>query len=237
MLYEISLCAGELISIQNLCRKGIQTCPVIRLQEHFSGYPVVERLRPILGTFCQIFDTFRSDITSKIWMQVCEHDVANVQDLVERVWPIFIDTLQKMVVSLSQLTVPCGEAEFLMPTGTAPQQLRNVVKALMACQLTDGVNLNVDEISSKVRLYDGLKTVSKQAEQLLRVTRNFGLEGDFTVVVNIANVSSHLYVLLNTEYIFICIVLYYTYVYTYSTIKCELFNLCGVFWPDSIKTC
>ena len=200
MLYEISLCAGELISIQNLCRKDIQTCPVVRLQEHFSSHPVVERLRPILSSFCQIFDTFCSDITSKIWMQVCEQDVTSVQDLVERVWPFFIGTLQKMVVSLSQLTVPCGEAEFLMPTGTAPQQLRNVVKALMACQLTGRVNIDVDEISSKVRLYDGLKAVSKQAEQLLRVVRNFGLEGDFTVVVNVANVSSHLHVLLYTEY-------------------------------------
>lgn len=198
MLYDISLCAGELKSIQNLCRKDIQTCPVIRLQEHFSGYPAVERLRPILSSFCQIFDKFRSDITSKIWRQVCEHDVTSLQDLVERVWPIFIATLQKVVVSLSQLTVPCGQAEFLMPTGTAPQQLRNFVKALMACRLTGADNINVDKISSKVRLYDGLKTVSKQAEQLLRVARNFGLEGDFTVVVNIANVSSHLHVFLNT---------------------------------------
>ena len=201
MLYDISFCVGELRSIQNLCKKDIQTCPVIRLQENFSGYPVVEKLCPILSSFCQIFDTFRSDITCKIWMQVCEHDVASVQDLVERVWPIFIGTLQKMLVSLSQLTVPCGEAEFLMPTGTAAQQLSNVVKALMACQLTEGININVDEISSKLRLYDGLKAVSKQAEQLLRVARNFGLEGDFTVVVNIANVSSHLHVLLNAEYI------------------------------------
>ena len=214
MLYDISLCVGELRSIQNLCKKDIQTCPVIRLQEHFSDYPVVEKLRPILSSFCQVFDTFRSDITCKIWMQVCEHDVASVQDLVERVWPNFIGTLHKMVVSLSQLTMPCGEAEFLMATGTAAQQLSNVVKALMACRLTEGVNINVAEISSKVQLYDGLKAVSKQAEQLLRVARNFGLEGDFTVVVNIANVSSHLHVLLNAEYIFICIALYYTCVYT-----------------------
>ena len=151
---------------------------------------MVDSVHPILNDFAQLFETFHSDITSKVWMQICQQDVANLQDLVERVWPIFIDRLQEMVVSMSQLTMPCGEAASLMPTDTAPQQLRNVVRGLKVCHKPVADNINVDEVCSKVRLYDGLKAVSKQAEQLLSVTRKFKLEGDFAIVVNIADVSS-----------------------------------------------
>lgn len=183
--------ADELLSIQDLCRQDIHACQVAKLQEQFRDYPVVERLHPLLNDFCRIFETYHSDITSKIWMQVCRDKVASLQDLAERIWPAFIVKLQEMVVNMSQLKVPCGEAENLMPTGTAPQQLKNVVKGLRACHIPVVYDINVDEISSKVRLYDGLKAVSKQARLLLSVIRRFELEGDFTIVVNIANVSSH----------------------------------------------
>ena len=186
---DFSLCTAELVAIQKLCRLDIHACPVARLQEHFRDYPVVERLYPILNGFYQIFRTFHSDITSKIWMQVCRLDLLSLQDLVERVWPNFLGKLKKMLVSMSQLNVPCGEAQFLMPTGTAPLQLRNVVKGLKACGMPVSDDINFDEISSKVRLYDGLKAVSKPAEQLLTVTKMFNLEGDFTIVENIASVS------------------------------------------------
>lgn len=186
---SFSLCAAELVAIQKLCRQDIHACPVARLQEHFSDYPVVERLYPILNGFYHMFRTFHSDVTSKIWMQVCGHDLAGLQDLAERVWPNFLGKLKEMLVSMSQLKVPCGEAQFLMPTGTAPQQLRNAVKGLKACGMPVSNDINFDEISSKVRLYDGLRAVSKEAEQLLTVTKKFDLQGDFTIVVNIANVS------------------------------------------------
>lgn len=183
--------AEELLSIQDLCRQDISACQVAKLQEQFRDYPVVERLHPILNNFYRILETYHSDITSKIWMQVCRDKVASLQDLAERIWPAFIVKLQEMVVNVSQLKVPCGEAENLMPTGTAPQQLNNVVKGLRACHIPVEYDINVYEISSKVRLYDGLKAVSKQAGLLLSVIRRFELEGDFTLVVSIANVSSH----------------------------------------------
>ena len=188
MLFSLS--TDELLAIQELCKQDIHACWVVTLYELFIQYPVVNSVRPILNDFAQLFEKCHSDITSKVWMQICQQDVANLQDLVERVWPIFIDRLQEMVVSMSQLTMPCGEAASLMPTGTAPQQLRNVVRGLKACHKPVADNINVDEVCSKVRLYDGLKALSKQAEQLLSVTRKFKLEGDFAIVVNIADVSS-----------------------------------------------
>ena len=183
--------ADELLSIQDLCRQDIHACQVDKLQEQFRDYPVIERLIPILNNFWRIFETYHSDITSKIWMQVCRDKVACLQDLVETIWPTFIVKLHEMVVNMSQLKVPCGEAENLMPTGTAPQQLKNVINGLKACDMPVTDHINVDEISSKVRLYDGLKVVSKEARLLLSVIRKFELEGDFTLVVNIANVSCH----------------------------------------------
>ena len=191
MRYSIfSLSADEFVAIQDLCKQDIRACSVDMLYELFSQYPVVGSVRPILNDFAQLFEKFQSDITSKVWMQICQQDLVNLQDLVERVWPIFIDKLQEMVVSMSQLTIPCEEAASLMPTGTAPQQLRNVVRGLKACHKPVVDNINVDEVCSKVRLYDGLKAVSKQAEQLLSVTRKFKLEGDFAIVLDIADVSS-----------------------------------------------
>ena len=181
----------KLSEVQDLCAQDINACQVIMLPQLVSFYPVVETLRPILNNFCQIFETFHSDITSKIWMQIFPQNVATLQDLVERVWPKFIGKLQDMVVKMSQLTVPCEEAAFLMPSGTAPQQLRNVLEGLKAChELSVADNINVNEVCSKVQLYDSLKAVSKQAEQLLSVTQKFELEGDFAIVVNIADVRS-----------------------------------------------
>ena len=189
-LCGFSISTDELFLVQELCKRNIHSCPVAKLQEEFSDYAVVQRLYPILNNFYTVFKTFQSDITKKIWTQVCCHNVTSLQDLAEKVWPAFIAKLQIMVLNMSQLKVPCGEAENLMPTGTAPQQLQMVVKALKACAMPVAVVINVDEISSKVRLYGGLQAVAKEARQLLCVIRNFELEGDFTRLLNIANVST-----------------------------------------------
>ena len=188
-LYGFSISTDELFLVQELCKRSIHSCPVAKLQEEFSDYAVVQRLYPILNNFYTVFETFHSDITNKIWTQIC-HNVTSLQDLAEKIWPAFIAKLQEMVFNMSQLKVPCGEAENLMPTGTAPRQLQTVVKALKACAMPVTVVISVDEISSKVRLYGGLQAVAKEARQLLCVIRNFELEGDFTRLLNIANVSS-----------------------------------------------
>lgn len=186
MLYLFTTSADELVAVQKLCRRNIQAHPVAKLKEIFSYHPVVEKLYPLLHVFFTIFETFRSDITSKIWTQVCRHDMASLQDLVE-VWPTFTARLQEMVANFGQLKVPCGEADELMSTGTSAQQLRTVIKGLKACSM-QVVDIDVEVISSKVRLYGGLQAVAKVARQLLCVATNFELQGDFSRVYNIADV-------------------------------------------------
>lgn len=188
MAFTIS--ADELVLVQELCKRNVQTCPVAKLQKVFSDYSVVESLCPILDDFSIVFKTFCSDITSKIWRQVCHHSIASLQDLVEKVWPAFTVKLKEVVISMGQLKVPCREAEELMPTGTAKQQLQTVVEGLRACGMTVAVDVNVDEISSKVQLYRDLQAVAEEARHLLCVIRNFELQGDFSTVLNIANVSN-----------------------------------------------
>ena len=189
LLLSFFISADELLSVQKLCKHNIHACPVAKLQEEFSDHAVIEKLYPILNNFYTVFERFHSDITNKIWTQVCRHNIASLQDLVENVWPTFTAKLQEMVINMGQLKVPCGEAEELMSTGTAPQQLQTVVKALKACGMPVAAVINVDEISSKVRLYGGLQAVAQEARKLLCVIGNFGLEGDITRVLNIANVS------------------------------------------------
>ena len=180
--------ADELSAVQNLCRRNINTHPVVKLQEFFHGYPVVEQLYVILNMFTTICETYHSDITSKIWTQVCRrHNMTSLQDLVDKVWPTFTGRLQEMVIHFSQLKVPCGEAAELMSAGTSAQQLRTVIKALKACDM-EVAQIDVEEISGKVRLYHGLQAVTKQAGQLLCVITSFDLQGDFKTVFNIADV-------------------------------------------------
>lgn len=179
--------ADELLAVRSLCRRNIHTHAAAKLQEVFSDYPVVEKLYPILDMFFTIFETFRSDITSKIWTHICQHNMTSLQDLVDKVWPAFTVRLQEMVVNFGQLKVPCGEAEELMSTGTSALQLRTVIKGLKACHM-QVVDINVEEITSKVRLYHGLQVVANEARQLLGVVRKFELQGDFSRVFNIADV-------------------------------------------------
>ena len=92
---------------------------------------------------------------------------------------------------MGQLKVPCREAEELMPTGTAPKQLQMVVNALRACGIPVAAGVDAYEIARRVRLYGGLQVVAKEARQLLCVIRNFQIQGDFTRVLHIADVSMH----------------------------------------------
>ena len=187
--YVFSISADELLLVQELCKRNIHACPVAKLQNVFSDCTVVECLYPILDTFYRLFKTFCSDITCKIWKQVCHHNIASLRDLVKNVWSTFTVRLQEVVISMDQLKIPCREAEELMPTGTAAQQLQTVVKGLRACGMPVTVDINVDKISSKVHLYRGLKAVAKEAGRLLCVIKKFELQGDFSSVHNIANVS------------------------------------------------
>ena len=175
--------------MQKLCTRNIQALQVTRLEEDFRGYPIIGKLHPILKKFFAIFETFCSDVTNKVWMRVCHHNMASLDDLVDRVWPAFTVKLHEVVLNLDQLKVPCREAEKLLPTGTAPQQLQAVIKGLNACGMSVA-NINVDEISSKVQLYGGLQAVTKEAKQLLRVIHNFQLQGELVRVLHIADVSS-----------------------------------------------
>lgn len=174
-----------------ICTRNIQFLQVTRLQEQFSCFTVVEKLDPILKKFYVIFESFHSDITSRIWTQVCLHTMASLQDLVDRVWPTFTAKLREVVVNLGQLKVPCQEAEELLPTETAPQQLQAVINGLNACGMPVA-GINVEEISSKVRLYGGLRAIAEEAKQLLRVIHNFQLQGELCIsrVQHIADVSS-----------------------------------------------
>ena len=186
--FQSLIIVEELLLVQDLCKRDIQACPVVRLQETFSGFSVVKELYPILDDFVVIFETLASDITSKIWTQVC-HKMTSLQDLVNNVWQIFIGKLQDMVFNMGQLKVACREAEELMATGTASQQLQTVVKALKTCGIPVATDCDVFEVSRRVRLYGGLQAVSKEAKQLLCVIDNFQIQGDFTRVINIADVS------------------------------------------------
>ena len=174
--------------MQKLCTRNIQALQATRLEEAFSDYPVVRKLHPILKNFFAIFATFRSDVTNKIWMHVCSHNMASLGDLVDRVWPAFTVKLREVVLNLGQLKVPCREAEELLPTGTAPQQLQAVIKGLNACGMSVA-NINVGEISTKVQLYGDLCAVTKEARQLLHVIHNFQLQGDLFRLRHIADVS------------------------------------------------
>ena len=174
--------------MQKLCTRNIQALQVTRLEEDFRHCPIIRKLQPILKNFFAIFETFHSDVTSKIWMHVCSHNVASLDDLVDRVWPTFTLKLQEVVLNLGQLKVPCREAEELLPTGTAPQQLQTVIKGLNACGMSVA-NVNIAEISSKVRLYGGLQAVTREAKQLLHVIHNFQLQGELVRVVHISDVS------------------------------------------------
>ena len=188
-MYGFSISAEELLSVLKLCKRNVQACPVVKLQEEFSDVAVVKGLYPILDNFLKVFETFHSDITSKVWTQVCRHNIASLQDLVDNVWQTFTAKLQEMVASMGQLKVPCREAEELMPTGTAPRQLQTVVKGLRACGMPVAADIDVYEISRRVRLYSGLQAVAEEAKQLISVVRNFQFQGDFTRVLHIADVS------------------------------------------------
>ena len=178
----------ELLLLKALCKRNIQACPVVKLQDTFSDFPVVEELHSILDKFVVVFETFHSDITSKIWTQVC-HKMTSLQDLVDNVWQTFIGKLQDMVFNMSQLKVACREAEELMATGTGAQQLQTVVKALKTCGIPVATHCDVFEVSQRVKLYGGLQAVSREAKQLLHVIDNFQIQGNFTRVINIADVS------------------------------------------------
>ena len=179
------------MTVQRLCNCNIHARPVVKLQEEFRNVAVVEGLYPILDNFLKIFETYHSDISSKIWTQICCcQRLTSLQDLVDNVWQTFAYKLQEMVTNMGQLKVPCREAEELMPTGTAPQQLLTVCKALKACNMPVTGDINVFEISKRVRLYGGLQAVATEAKQLLVVLRNFEIQGDYTELLNIADVSS-----------------------------------------------
>lgn len=184
-----SVSAEELLSVQRFCKRNYQTYPVIKLQERFSDVPVVKGLYPILSNFFKVFETFHSDITSKIWTKVCHYNLARLQDLVDNIWQTFIIKLQEMVTNMDQLKVSCIEAEELLPPGTAPQQLLTVCNALNACGISVPADINVNEISRRVRLYSGLHAVAMEAGQLVDVIRNFQIQGDLTRVLSIADVS------------------------------------------------
>ena len=178
------------MTVQRLCKCNIHARPVVKLQEEFRNVAVVEGLYPILDNFLKIFETYHSDISSKIWTQICCcHRLTSLQDLVDNVWQTFAFKLQEMVTNMSQLKVPCREAEELMPTGTAPQQLLTVCKALKACNMPVTGDINVFEVSKRVQLYGGLQAFATDAKQLLFVLRNFEIQGDCTEVLNIADVS------------------------------------------------
>ena len=190
-MYGFSVSTEELLSVQELCKRSVHDSPVVKLQEEFSDVAVVKGLYPILNNFLTVFETFHSDITSKIWTQTCRHNIASLQDLVDNVWQTFTVKLQEMVVNMGQLKVPCREAEDLMPTGTASKQLQTVVNALRACDIPVAAGVDAYEIARRVRLYGGLQAVAKEARQLLCVIRNFQIQGDFTRVLHIADVSMH----------------------------------------------
>ena len=191
MYVLLYISADELMTVQRLCKCNIHARPVVKLQEEFRDVAVVEGLYPILDNFLKIFETYHSDISSKIWTQICcRHRLTTLQDLVNNVWQTFAFKLQEMVTNMSQLKVPCREAEELMPTGTAAQQLLTVCKALRACDMPVTGDINVFEVVSKrVRLYGGLQAVATDAKHLLFVLRNFEIQGDCTEVINIADVS------------------------------------------------
>lgn len=188
-MYGFPIFVEELLSVQEVCKRNILACQVVNLQDVFRDYAVVKKLEPILNDFVTIFETFHSDITPKIWAQVCRR-MTSLQDLVDNVWQPFTVKLQEVVVNLGQLKVSCREAEELMPTGTSTKQLQTVVKALTACGMPVPADMNFDEISRRLRLYGGLQTVSKDARKLLCVIGHFGIQGDFSRVLNVADVSN-----------------------------------------------
>ena len=191
MYVLLYISADELMTVQRLCKCNIHARPVVKLRERFKDVAVVEGLYPILDNVLKIFETYHSDISSKIWTQICCcHRITSLQDLVDNVWQTFTFKLQEMVTNMSQLKVSCREAEELMPTGTAPQQLLTVCKALKACNMPVTGDINVFEVSKRVRLYGDLQAVATDAKQLLVVLRNFEIQGDYTELLNIADVSS-----------------------------------------------
>ena len=190
MYVLLYISADELTTVQRLCKCNIHARPVVKIQEEFRDVAVVEGLYPILDNFDKIFETYKSDISSKIWTQICCcHRITSLQDLVDTVWQTFTSKLQEMVTNMNQLKVPCREAEELMPTGTAPQQLLTVCKALKACDMRVTGDIDVFEVSKRVRLYGGLQAVATDAKQLLVVLRNFKIQRECTELLNIADVS------------------------------------------------
>lgn len=190
MFVLLYISVDELMTVQRCCKRNIHAHPVVKLQEEFRDVAVVEGLYPILDNFLKIFETYHSDISSKVWTQICRcHRMTSLQDLVDNVWQTFALKLQEMVTNMSQLKVPCREAEELMPTGTAAQQLRTVCKALNACDMRVTGDINVFEVSKRVRLYGGLQAVATDAKQLLFVLRKFEIQRDCAELLNIADVS------------------------------------------------
>ena len=172
------------------CQKPIDRLPISQLPKKFKDDEVTYLLSSIMETFYILFNANSSDITNKLWTNVCDHPVKSVSILVNTLWPAFLERLVNFEKEARQFNLTCNQGIAMLSSSQALYEINCFVKGLRACKLITSYSTGwAKEVIKKVRIYSGLRYVTEEAQSFIRVCKRLHLTGDFSVIENIAEVS------------------------------------------------
>ena len=209
MYIYICVCVhlDECLKVQTKCQIPINEVPISQLPQQLESCEVTQLLLTVVENFYILFNANSSDITNKLWDNICLPPVKSVGVLVNTIWPTFLNKLVSFEKEVRQFTLTCNQGVYMLSSSQANHEVKRFVQGLRACKLIPLYRSDwIEEVIKKVRIYSGLRYVTEEAQSFIRVCKRLHLTGDFSVIENIAEVSLRFLELCLCTYIFIVLI-------------------------------